>query len=87
MLCLRYIQSYNVRHIEVYLPTFGYILVDSGIFRILAQLDMFMYIKAYSEPMDYSAIFRTVDIFSPFRHYSRAFNAYSEPYLSRFRHI
>ena len=63
----RYIQSYNVRHIELYLPTFGYILVDSGIFRILAQLDMFIYIKAYSEPMAYSAIFRTVDIFRQFQ--------------------
>ena len=36
-------------------------------FRILAQLDLFMYIKAYSEPMAYSAIFRTVDIFSQFK--------------------
>ena len=28
-----------------------YISTDSGIFRIQAQLDIFMYIKAYSEPM------------------------------------
>ena len=66
-LCFSYIQSYNVRHIEVYLPTFGYILVDSGIFRILAQLDMFIYIKVYSEPMVYSVIFRNDDIFRQFQ--------------------
>ena len=66
-LCFRYIQSYNVRHIEVYLPTFGYILVDSGILRVLAQLDMFMYIKAYSELTAYSDIFRTADLFSQFQ--------------------
>ena len=47
--------------------TFGYILVDSGIFRILAQLDMCIYIKAYSEAMTYSAISRTVDIFRQFQ--------------------
>ena len=28
---------------------------------------MFIYIKAYSEPMAYSAIFRTVDIFRQFQ--------------------
>ena len=59
--------SVIVRHIEIYLPTFGYILVDSGIFKIMAQLHMIMYIKAYSEPMAYSAIFRTGDIFSQFQ--------------------
>ena len=42
---------HNVRHIEVYLPTFGYILADSGIFKILAQLDVLMYVKVYSEPI------------------------------------
>ena len=62
-----YIQLNNVRHIEVYLPTFEYVLVDSGIFRILAQLDKFMNIMAYSEPMAYLAIFRTVDIFNQFQ--------------------
>ena len=46
---------------------FGYILADSGIFRFLAQLDIYMYIKAYSEPMAYSGIFRTVNIFSQFQ--------------------
>ena len=46
---------------------FGYILADSGIFRVLAQLDIYMYIKAYSEPMAYSGIFRTVNIFSQFQ--------------------
>ena len=62
---------HNVRHAEAYLPTFGYISADSGIFRILAQLDIFMYIKGYSEPMVYSSIFRTTDIFSQFQaHYS-----------------
>ena len=36
-----------------------------------AQLDIFMYIKAYSEYMAYSGIFGTVDIFSQFQaHYS-----------------
>ena len=53
--------------IELYLSTFGYILVDSGMFRILAQIDMFTYIKAYSKPMAYSAIFRTVGIFRQFQ--------------------
>ena len=63
----RHIQLNNVRHIEVYLPTFEYVLVDSGIFRILAQLDKFMNIMAYSEPLAYLAIFRTADIFSQFQ--------------------
>ena len=37
---------------------------------ILAQLDIFMYIKAYSEYMAYSGIYRTGDIFSQFQvHY------------------
>ena len=49
------------------MPTFGYIMIDSGIFTILAQLDMFIYIKAYSEPMAYSAILRTIDIFRQFQ--------------------
>ena len=44
------------------MPIFGYILVDSRIFRILAQLDIFMYIKAYSEPMAYSALIRIADV-------------------------
>ena len=47
--------------------TFLYILADPGIFRILEQLDIFMYIKAYSELMVYSRIFRTIDIFSQFQ--------------------
>ena len=46
------------------MPTFGYILADSGMFKVQAQLDIFMYIKGYLEPMTYSHIFRTVDIFS-----------------------
>ena len=41
-------------------------MADSGIFRILAQLDIFMY-KAYSELMAYSRIFRTIDIFNQFQ--------------------
>ena len=49
------------------MPTFSYILTDSGIFRILEQLDIFIYIKAYLELMAYSAIFRTIDIFSQFQ--------------------
>ena len=36
-------------------------------FKILAELEIFMYIKAYSEPMAYSGIFRTIDIFSQFQ--------------------
>ena len=35
-----------------YICPYSGILLDSGIFRILAQLDMLMYIKAYSEPVD-----------------------------------
>ena len=70
-----FIHFHNFRDIEAYLPTFGYVLADSGIFRILAQLDIFMYIKAYSERMAYSGIFRTVD---SLRHHSRAIYAYSE---------
>ena len=49
------------------MPTFGYISANSGIFRILAQLDIFMHIKAYSEPMVYSGIFGTIDIFRQFQ--------------------
>ena len=48
------------------MPLFRYILVDSEILRILAQLDMFIFIKAYSEAMAYSAIFETIDIVSKF---------------------
>ena len=44
-----------------------YILKDSGILRTLPQLDIFMYIKVYSGPITYSAIFRNVDIFSQFQ--------------------
>ena len=55
---------HNVGHIEAYLPTFGYISADSGIFRILTELEMFMYIKAYSESLAYSGILRTANIFS-----------------------
>ena len=36
-------------------------------FIILAELEIFMYIKAYSEPMAYSGIFKTIDIFSQFQ--------------------
>ena len=57
----------NVRHIEIYLSIFGYILADSNIFRVLAKLDIFMYVKSYSEPMTYSGVFRTVDIFTLFQ--------------------
>ena len=49
------------------MPIFRYISADSGMFRILAQLDIFMYIKGYLEPMAYSGIFRTIDIFSLFQ--------------------
>ena len=69
------------------MPRFGYILAESGIFRILPELNIFMYIKAYSETMAYSAIFRTVDTLSQFQAGSRVIHAYSEFYLSRFRNI
>ena len=69
---------YNVRYIEAFLPIFGNILADSGILRILAQLDIFVYIQDYSEPLKYLA---------SFGHYSRAIHAYSGRYLDRFRHI
>ena len=36
-------------------------------FRIMAQLDIFMYIKEYSEPMGYLGIFRTIGMFSYFQ--------------------
>ena len=63
---------------EVYFPTFGYFLADSKVFRILAQLNKFLFIQVYSEPLKYLA---------NFRHYSRATHAYSERYLGRLRHI
>ena len=61
-----YSHIHNVRHIEAYLSTFGYTSADSAIFRILAQLDIFIYIKAYSEPTAFSGIFRYVDILGQF---------------------
>ena len=42
-------------------------MADSGIFRIMAQLDIFMYIKAYSELLVYLGIFRTIGKFSQFQ--------------------
>ena len=60
-------QIQNVRQNEAYLPTLRYISTYLGIFRILAQLDIFKDIKAYSEPMAYSSIFRAVVIFSQFQ--------------------
>ena len=70
------------------MPIFGYISADSSIFRILAQVDTFMYIKAYSERRAYSGILRTVDQFSQFHaRYSGAIHVDSEPYLGRFMHI
>ena len=72
---------HKLKHIDAYLPTFEYILADSGIFRILAQLDILMYIKAYSEPMAYSGIFITIDIFSQFQ------TRYSSITQEQFMHI
>ena len=60
-------QIQNVRRNEAYLPTLRYISTYLSIFRILAQLDIFKDIKAYSEPMAYSSIFRAVVIFSQFQ--------------------
>ena len=45
-LCFSYV---TLCYIEACLPTFGYISTDSGIFRILGQLDIFMYIKNVRE--------------------------------------
>ena len=61
-----YSHIHNVRHIEANFPTFGFISADLDIFRILVQLDIFMYIKAYSEPTAYSGLSRTVDIINQF---------------------
>ena len=82
-LCFRQILSHiqNVRHIETYLPTFGYISANTGIIRMLAQLDIFMYFKAYSDPTAYSVSGTS------FWYYSRAIYAYPEPYLDTFRHV
>ena len=76
-------QAYSVifTTFDILKPIFPHL----GIFRMIqAQLSLFMYIKAYSEPMAYSGIFRIADIFSQFQ--TKAIHAYSEPYLSRFRH-
>ena len=56
-----------IRNTEAYLPIFEYISADSGIFRIMAQLQMFLYTKTYSEPMTYSGIFTAVDTRSRFQ--------------------
>ena len=81
-----YSHIHNPRYIEVYLLTFGRILTNSVIFRILTQLDIFMFNKAYSKPTAHSGTFRNVDIFSQFHTgYSgtqEAIYAYSEPRLA-----
>ena len=53
-----------LRHICPHLAIFWQI---QGISRILVQLHIFMYIKSYSEPVTYSSIIRTADIFSQFK--------------------
>ena len=82
---------HNVRYVEAYLPTVGYILADSGIYRILVQLDTFMYIS----------IFRTHGLFKHiqnhrhiqsvsatlFRYCLRSIYTSSELYSDRFRYI
>ena len=70
---------HNVRYVEVHVPIFGYISVVSGMFRIPAQLDIFMYIEAYSEPVVYSGIFRTTNIFSQFQ--ARYSGITQEPFM------
>ena len=72
LFCTRYISgifnhTQNVRRNGAYLPTLRYISTYLSIFRILAQLDIFKDIKAYSEPMAYSSISRAVVIFSQFQ--------------------
>ena len=59
---------HNIRHIETYLPAFGYISEDSGIFKILAQkyscilrhIQNPWLIQLYLEPQRYLAGFRQV---------------------------
>ena len=63
------------------MPIFRYISADSGMHGLLAHLDIFMYIKAYSEHMAYSSIFRAINIFSQF--YAR----YSGITQEQFMHI
>lgn len=59
---------YNLIYIEAYLPTFGYDSADSSMFRILLQLDILLYIYiVYPEPMVYSGVFGSVDIFGRFQ--------------------
>ena len=68
---------HSVRHSEIYLPTFGYIWADQPYSEswLIFMLDIFLYIKLYSEPMTYLGIFSTAGIFSQFQaHYSGAIN-------------
>ena len=80
----------QVRYIEVYLPTFGHFQTNhSGIFRILSQLEIFIYIRVYSKP---NGLFKHIQNRRPrliqlFRYYSRAIYAYCQPYLGRSRDI
>ena len=58
---------WHVKDIFKTLHTLKHISPHSGIFRVLVQLDIFMYVKAYTKPMASSVIFRTVDILSQFQ--------------------
>ena len=56
------------------MPTFGYILADSSIFRILTKLDMFVYILKHIQAYSQSYIYHRTVI-------------HIQAYFSRFRHI
>ena len=56
---------HKVKHIEIYLPTFKYILAHSCIFRILTYSCILG--RVYLEPMAYSGIFGTIDMFNQFQ--------------------
>ena len=74
--------THNVRHIEGYLPPFKYILGRFRHIQNLGAVRHFIYIRAYSERMAYSGMFRTVDIFSHFHPLLK-----SNSCILRFRHI
>ena len=60
----RYFSMYNANFLRTpFFYTLGYIMQIQA-FSESWQLEIFIYIEAYSEPMAYSSIFKTVDIFS-----------------------
>ena len=67
---------HNVRHIEAYFPTFGYILADSGIFRILTQTYLCT-LRHIQNPWLIQTYSKLLAYLASFRHYSRAINSNS----------